>query len=420
MLISSLIAFFFPFFSSPSPSPLPVIPWHEAKIFQIMTESDAQVSAIALDYLQTLTNQGLITHRQGLWIQSDWAILADNQGEIPASAASLTKIATTIAAIQTWGLNHRFITSIYSTGKINNGVLEGDLVIKAGGDSLFVWEEAINLANRLQNMGIREVKGDLLIVGNWQMNYQEDKIKSGELFKQALNSNNWSYAIEKQYEGLKNDLFRPKIIIQGQVKSAKKIEDNWQLLLNHQSLTLREIIRLMNVYSNNKIAESLAQQIGGSEKITEIAAEIAQVNPKEILLINGSGLGVDNRISPRAAARMLMGLNTLLENTDTNLGDLFPVAGVDIVGTIEDRSIPNGIIVKTGTLSVVSALAGVIATEERGNVYFAIINYGSDLNRLRRQQDILLQNLQQHWTLDNTFFQPRQDIDIKFGLRNQN
>ena len=115
-----------------------------------------------------------------------------------------------------------------------------------------------------------------------------------------------------------------------------------------------------------------------------------------------------------------MGLNTLLENTDTNLGDLFPVAGVDIVGTIEDRSIPNGIIVKTGTLSVVSALAGVIATEERGNVYFAIINYGSDLNRLRRQQDILLQNLQQHWTLDNTFFQPRQDIDIKFGLRNQN
>ena len=83
-------------------------------------------------------------------------------------------------------------------------MLEGDLVIKAGGDSLFVWEEAINLANRLQNMGIREVKGDLLIVGNWQMNYQEDKIKSGELFKQALNSNNWSYAIEKQYEGLKN------------------------------------------------------------------------------------------------------------------------------------------------------------------------------------------------------------------------
>lgn len=69
----------------------------------------------------------------------------------------------------------------------------------------------------------------------------------------------------------------------------------------------------MNVYSNNKIAESLAQQIGGGEKIAQIVSQVANVPQEEILLQNGSGLGVDNRISPRAVARMFMALDTLLE-----------------------------------------------------------------------------------------------------------
>lgn len=42
-------------------------------------------------------------------------------------------------------------------------------------------------------------------------------------------------------------------------------------------------------------------------------SQVANVPQEEILLQNGSGLGVDNRISPRAVARMFMALDTLLE-----------------------------------------------------------------------------------------------------------
>lgn len=415
MFFSQLLTFLFP---SSVPSTLPMIPWHEASIFQIPIDRDPQVQVIVDQYLQTLARQGLDSKRQGIWIQSDWAILGDNQGKIPLPAASLTKIATTITSINTWGLAHRFLTKVYTTGAINNGILEGDLIIEYGGDPLFVWEEAIVLGNKLQQLGINQVKGDLIVVGSWQMNFEDSPLKSAEMLKQSLDSKIWSKIIEKQYQEMKNKPVRSSIEVQGLVKKVDILPDNTQLLLTHQSLTLREILRSMNVYSNNKIAESLAQQMGGGAKVAQLASKIANVPPEEILLINGSGLGVDNRISPRASCRMLMALGRQLEGSNFDFGDLFAVAGVDKKGTIEYRNIPYGIPSKTGTLSVVSALAGVISTRERENVYFAVINYGSDIEDLRRKQDVLLRNLEKHWTFQPLL--PQNSIDISFGDTQRN
>lgn len=413
MFIADLFAFLF--FKSPPTDSFPVISWHEAQIFQIPTQSDPQVETIVKKYLDNLASQGLIKEQQGVWIQSDWAIDFEHRGKIPAPAASLTKVATSIASLEKWGLEHRFTTSIYSTGKINNGILEGDLIIEAGGDPLFVWEEAIALGNKLEKLGIKTITGNLIIVGNWQMNYEENPQKSGELLKQALNAKNWSYETEKQYQEIKDSFSRPQITIQGVVKTLKNKPNNTELLLTHQSLTLREIVRLMNVYSNNKIAESLARQLGGGEKIAQITAKIINIPQEEILLQNGSGLGVDNRISPRAVARMFMALDNFLENTNYNLGDLFPVSGIDNKGTLKERNIPIGIPCKTGTLAVVSALAGAIPTTEREKVYFAIINYGNGLDNLRHQQDILLHNLHNVMTVQP--LTPHSSIEIKFGHR---
>lgn len=415
MFFSQLLTFLFP---SSVPPTLPMIPWHEASIFQIPTDRDPQVQVIVDQYLQTLARQGLDTQKQGIWIQSDWAILGDNQGKIPVPAASLSKIATTITSINTWGFAHRFLTKVYTTGAINNGILEGDLIIEYGGDPLFVWEEAIVLGNKLQQLGINQVKGDLIVVGSWQMNFEDSPLKSAEMLKQSLDSKNWSKIIEKQYQEMKNKPVRSSIEIQGLVKKVDILPDNTQLLLTHQSLTLREILRSMNVYSNNKIAESLAQQMGGGAKVAQLASKIANVPPEEILLINGSGLGVDNRISPRASCRMLMALERQLEGSNFNFGDLFAVAGVDKKGTVEYRNIPYGIPSKTGTLSVVSALAGVISTRERENVYFAVINYGSDIEDLRRKQDVLLRNLEKHWTFQPLL--PKNSINISFGDTQRN
>lgn len=401
MIKASVLALLFSLFN-PQPSnfgKIPLLTWHEATIFQLPTQPDATVENIVKNYLQDLASQGYVINQQGVWIQSEWAELANNQGKIPTSAASLTKIATTLASVYTWDLNHQFPTKIYIQGKVTNGILNGDLIIEGNGDPLLVWEEAIAIGNSLNELGIKQIKGNLVIVGDFMVNFKEDRLISAQLFQQALNSREWTPIIEKQYQSLSPQPLRPEITISGQIELKNELPNNIELRLTHNSLTLAEIIKLMNVYSNNTVAEKLAEKLGGGQKVAEIASQLAKVSPSEIRLINGSGLGVNNQISPHAVCKMLMALEQQLEGKNMAIADLFPVSNLDHKGTIEHRNLPPGLALKTGTLATVSGLAGVISTEERGNVWFAIMNYGNNLDKMRHQQDILLQNLDQHWQI---------------------
>jgi D-alanyl-D-alanine carboxypeptidase/D-alanyl-D-alanine-endopeptidase (penicillin-binding protein 4) len=155
----------------------------------------------------------------------------------------------------------------------------------------------------------------------------------------------------------------------------------------------------MNLYSNNFIAESLARSLGGSDRVVAVVREKTQIDPSQIQLINGSGLGVDNRIAAEAVAEIFMTLERELKSQGVSVTDLFPVSGRDKIGTLQGRYLPLGVAVKTGTLAQVSALAGMIPTQERGSVWFTIINSGGDIEALRREQDRLLQDLSKHWRL---------------------
>ncbi|HAC64498.1 MAG TPA: D-alanyl-D-alanine carboxypeptidase [Cyanothece sp. UBA12306] len=385
-----------------TPEPLPSVSsvsWQEAEIFAVPTDSDQVVEEIVADYLEKVAALGFSPNQQGVYLQSEWAYLGDHQPEMPMSAASLTKIATSIAALETWGTDHRFETLIHAVGKIEKGVLQGDLIVQGSGDPLFVWEEAIALGNQLNQIGIREVTGNLIIVGDFWMNFRSDVQNSGELLQLGLNSARWSRIVQQQHQKLPPKTPRPQVAIAGLVRVENNLPDGARLLIRHQSLTVAELVKQMNLYSNNAMAEMLAQSAGGADLVAQMAAKAANVSPEEIQLINGSGLGVENRISPRASVAMLMAIEEKLADNPLKVNDLFPMAGRDNRGTIEWRSIPDGVAVKTGTLAQVSALAGVIPTQERGPVWFSIINYGPNVDRFRVEQDKLLQRLAQHWQL---------------------
>ncbi len=393
-----LVGFFLSWFvqSSPAIEAMPLVEWQQAQIFALPTEPDATVETIVNDYLRQL---GVNANQQGVWIQTEWAELANHRGDIPASAASLTKIATSLASLETWGANHRFETLFYTSGTVKDGVLLGDLIIQGGGDPLLVWEEAIAIGNKLNEIGIRQVKGNLIIIGDFWFNFKSDSQVSGELFKRGLNVDLWTSEVGKAHENLPTETPRPQLSISGEVQVMASLPENSQLLLRHQSLTMTELLKQMNIYSNNAMAEMLARRLGGSEKITQIVMATTKIPAQEIQLINGSGLGVDNRISPRAACEMLMAIERKFAPQLT-VNDLFPVGGRDKKGTMQWRAIPQGVAVKTGTLAQVSALAGVIPTKERGLVWFAIVNSGStNIEKFRGKQDQMLQKLSQHWQI---------------------
>ena len=120
-------------------------------------------SAELQTYLNKLATQGFSQQNQGIWIQSHDTLLANHQGTIPLPAASITKVATSLVALETFNPDHQFITLIATTGKIENGILNGDLIIQGGEDPFFVWEEAIAIGNLLNKIGIQRVTGNLII-----------------------------------------------------------------------------------------------------------------------------------------------------------------------------------------------------------------------------------------------------------------
>ncbi|MCA1990980.1 MAG: D-alanyl-D-alanine carboxypeptidase [Coleofasciculus sp. S288] len=374
-----------------------LLAWQTMPLFTILSQPDPVAEEVMHQYLKEWSKKGATAANQGIWIQSGMTKLADHQGKVPLPAASLTKIATTLASLEKWGLNHQFETLVSATGPIKNGVLQGDLVITGSGDPFFVWEEAIALANSLNQLGIRRVAGNLVIEGDFYMNYREEPIVAGQFFRQVINSSTWNRDATYSYSLMPPKTPKPQVMIAGVIKPTATPIPKKNLLLRHKSLSLIHILREMNIYSNNAVSEMLAKSVGGAQVTAELAAKGASVPQDEILLVNGSGLGMENRISPRAATAMLMAIERYLEPHNLTVADLFPVSGRDKRGTMYARHMPLGSAIKTGTLREVSALAGVLPTRDRGLVWFAIINRGGDVGGFRQQQDLFLTSLSQKW-----------------------
>ena len=421
--VTSIFAWFNGFSTTQTDLPaLELIAWEQSTLFELPEfNRDRTSQDITENYLQNLTQQGYKRDRQGIWLQSGWDVSANNLGKTPLPAASLTKIATTLAALNKWGVKHQFTTNIYVTGEITQGIVTGDLIVQGNGDPLFVWEEAIALGNSLNQLGIREIQGNILVTNKFYMNFEAQSVAAGKLLKQALNQNFWQGTVTQQYLQMPLETNQPEVIITGQVKLIKQIPTDAQLIIRHQSLPLAEILRQMNIYSNNQMAQMLAESVGGANMVAQTSAEIAGFPIAEIKLVNGSGLGEENQISPRAVCQMLMAIDRQLKSSGYSAANLFPIAGRDNVGTLQDRDLPEGTAIKTGTLDHVSALAGVIPTGDRSQVYFSMINYGRPVQYFRQQQDSLLNELVQPWQLVPTNFNLAQENKWYLGnpARNQ-
>ncbi|KAI9134814.1 D-alanyl-D-alanine carboxypeptidase [Acaryochloris sp. CCMEE 5410] len=386
--------------SSPSPEPTSSVPEPPPPL-QLGLADPATVANPQIEaYLSQL---GAPTVSQGVWIQTQDTLLANHQGTMPLPAASITKVATSLAVLKKLGPDHRFETKIGYIGTLQNGELNGDLVIEGGADPFFVWEDAIALGNLLNQNGIRNVSGNLIVVGPFYMNYEPDPVTSGTLLQQGLDHTRWPAEAQTQYQTLPGDTAKPEVAIAGSIQPTTTPPTQVKPLIQHRSLPVAELLKKMNQYSNNTMSEMLAEYVGGAAQVAQIAAQEAGVPTQEIQLINGSGLGVDNRISPRATCGMFQAIARLLHPQKMTIADIFAVIGTD-PGVHNERSLPQKFVMKSGTLNRVSSIAGALPTENQGVVWFAVINGEGDVDQFRAQQETLLQTLMQSWgTTTKTF-----------------
>lgn len=94
-------------------------------------------------------------------------VILDWRADEPRNPASTMKLLTTLVALDVLGPAYRWKTEVFARGELDNGLLDGDLIIKGYGDPFLVTERVWQLLRNVRHAGVEKISGDLLIDDSW-------------------------------------------------------------------------------------------------------------------------------------------------------------------------------------------------------------------------------------------------------------
>jgi len=342
-----------------------------------------RTSAALAEFQHRLVAEGRNLVDHGIYIESlDRAspVAAFNE-DVPFNPASVVKLATSLAALDAFGADFRFQTEFLADGEIDprTSELKGDLILRSGADPSFSISDARSVGDSLRHIGISRVRGDLVVVGGFNCNYNSQTDVSAGVFRR-----------------------QSRLSISGvtRFEMPSATGNRGRLLMTVESEPLLKIVYYQNAHSVNAMADLLATRIGGADGIRRFLLSRLRLAEDSVFISRASGLDV-NRMTPRDTVALLRALVKWLESKGIAPEAVMPVAGVD-AGTLIDRfaeeNFRGSIVAKTGTLhdtdGGVAALAGLAYTNSCGPVVFAIYDMaeGRRVEHLRHIQDAFLKD----------------------------
>jgi serine-type D-Ala-D-Ala carboxypeptidase/endopeptidase (penicillin-binding protein 4) len=308
--------------------------------------------------------------------------------------ASNEKLAVSYAALAELGTSYRFRTEVLSTGHQEGSTWHGNVYLKGFGDPTLTSLQLARLAAQLKSAGITTIDGRVLGDESWF-----DSVRTAPGWKPSfyleesppLSALAVDHAIYERHVALQpalaaagrfRQILRSRGIAAGRVGVATAPPEAYALA-QVVSKRLPEVLVELDRESDNFAAELLLKDLGaevggggttaaGAGVVTRALAA-AGVPLTGVRIVDGSGLSLNDRLTPRALATLLR-----VVWNDTALRDAFvhalPVAGVS--GTLERRmqSAPaRGVVrAKTGTTNRASSLSGFVGTRYA----FAIVQNG--------------------------------------------
>ena len=386
------------------------------------------------------------------------------RADVPVNPASLTKLLTTYAALDLLGPAWTWSTPVWLQGSITDGVLDGNLVIKGSGDPKLVPERLWLLLRRVQQLGVREIKGDIVLdrsafsvpeqnpadfdgeplrpynvradalllayrsvllsftpdaargvalVGvdpplsgvhvdtsvplgagpcnDWRGELKADfgdstRLRLAGSFPASCGEKAWpvAYADPRSY----NDRMVSALWREMGGKLGGSVRDGLAPgsapAFTSVSPALSEVVREVNKFSNNVMAQQLFLTLGlnrGGSGSPEASREVLRRWLSErlgrasegVVIDNGSGLSRETRLSAQQLARLLQ--SAWASAVMPELMASLPVSGTD--GTlVRSKATPGRAHLKTGSLRDVSGVAGyVLANNGRRYVVVAVVNH---------------------------------------------
>jgi D-alanyl-D-alanine carboxypeptidase/D-alanyl-D-alanine-endopeptidase (penicillin-binding protein 4) len=134
-------------------------------LLQIAWSGSVWSSGLPLPVKQKLQQHAIPETAIGVYVHEIGAnkpIMAIN-ADSAMNPASVMKLLTTYAGLELLGPAYTWPTQLYVSGKIMDGVLHGDLIIKGYGDPKLDLENFWLLIHRLRQTGLHEIKGNLVL-----------------------------------------------------------------------------------------------------------------------------------------------------------------------------------------------------------------------------------------------------------------
>ncbi len=120
---------------------------------------------LPLPVTDALKRAGIPLAAVGAFVQevgSNQALIALNAAA-PLNPASTMKLVTSNAALELLGPTFTWKTQAYAGGVMSGDVLQGDLIIKGGGDPKLVLENFWLFLRQIRSKGIRDIRGNVLL-----------------------------------------------------------------------------------------------------------------------------------------------------------------------------------------------------------------------------------------------------------------
>ncbi len=94
---------------------------------------------------------------------ADGPVLVSHEARAAVNPASVMKLVTAFATLDLLGPAFTFRTDFLLDGTLAGGVLEGNLVIRGGGDPKLTYDNLWRIAHQMRSRGLREIRGDVVI-----------------------------------------------------------------------------------------------------------------------------------------------------------------------------------------------------------------------------------------------------------------
>ena len=357
--------------------------WAKVKFLKPVERPEQELSSV-IAFKQRLLAEGRDLGMHGVYIESlneREPLVAFNE-DCLFNPASIMKLVTSITALDKLGADYRFRTEFIANGVVNQktGELIGDMVVISGGDPTFSIADANNAGQTLRKLGIKKIKGNFVVIGNFSCNENSQTDISAGVLRRNLG-----------------------LSIQGETKFESTLPGDQMgtKLFDIESDSLLRILQEQNAHSINAVAEAVGNAVGGASATRTFLIDRIGLKEEEVFITRTSGLEA-NRLTAQGTAKMLRGIVEWLKANNYKPEDLMPIAGVDpstVGGRFTEAGFAGSVIAKTGTLhetdNGAANLAGIAYTKDKGPVLFVIYDMaeGRNVIHLRGVQDEFLKNL---------------------------